>query len=57
VTARRIEVARKRLLDGEPIALVAATVGFYDQAHFSRQFKRHVGTSPGRYALSATSYT
>ena len=55
VTARRIDAARKRLLDGEPIALVAAGVGFYDQAHFSRQFKRHVGTSPGRYALSATS--
>jgi len=55
VTARRIDAARRRLLDGEPIALVAATVGFYDQAHFSRQFKRHVGTSPGRYALSARS--
>ena len=55
VTARRIDAARRRLLDGEPIALVAAGVGFYDQAHFSRQFKRHVGTSPGRYALSATS--
>jgi AraC-like DNA-binding protein len=55
VTARRIDAARRRLLDGEPIALVAATVSFYDQAHFSRQFKRHVGTPPGRYALSATS--
>ena len=55
LTARRIDAARKRLLDGEPIALVAATVGFYDQAHFSRQFKRHVGIPPGRYALSATS--
>jgi AraC-like DNA-binding protein len=53
VTARRIEAARRRLLDGEPIALVAADVGFYDQAHFTRQFKRHVGTPPGRYALSA----
>jgi AraC-like DNA-binding protein len=53
VTARRIDAARRRLLDGEPIALVAAGVGFYDQAHFSRQFKRHVGTSPGRYVLSA----
>jgi AraC-like DNA-binding protein len=52
VVARRIDAARKRLLDGEPIALVAAGVGFYDQAHFSRQFKRHVGTPPGRYALS-----
>ena len=54
VTARRIDAARRRLLDGEPIALVAAGVGFYDQAHFTRQFKRHVGTPPGRYALSAT---
>ena len=53
VTARRIEAARRRLLDGEPIALVAAGVGFYDQAHFTRQFKRHVGAPPGRYALSA----
>jgi AraC-like DNA-binding protein len=55
VTARRIEAGRRRLLDGEPIALVAAGVGFYDQAHFTRQFKRHVGTSPGRYTRSAGS--
>jgi AraC-like DNA-binding protein len=53
LTARRIDAARRRLLGGEPIALVAAGVGFYDQAHFTRQFKRHVGTPPGRYALSA----
>jgi AraC-like DNA-binding protein len=52
VVARRIDAARKRLLDGEPIALVAAGVGFFDQAHFTRQFKRHVGTPPGRYATS-----
>ncbi|MFL5880493.1 MAG: helix-turn-helix domain-containing protein [Actinomycetota bacterium] len=52
VTARRIDAARKRLLGGEPVALVAAGVGFYDQAHFTRLFKRHVGTPPGRYALS-----
>ena len=55
LTARRIDAARKRLLDGQPVALVAATVGFYDQAHFSHQFKRHVGIPPGRYALSGTS--
>jgi AraC-like DNA-binding protein len=50
VTARRVDAARRRLLDGEPIASVAVGVGFYDQAHFTRQFRRHVGTSPGRYA-------
>jgi AraC-like DNA-binding protein len=53
VTARRVDAARRRLLDGEPIASVAVGVGFYDQAHFTRQFRRHVGTSPGRYARSA----
>lgn len=52
VLSRRIDAARKRLLGGEPIAMVAAGVGFYDQAHFTRQFKRHVGIPPGRYALS-----
>jgi AraC-like DNA-binding protein len=54
LVARRIDAARKRLLGGEPIAQVAAEVGFYDQAHFTRQFRRHVGTPPGRYALRAT---
>ncbi|MEK8141989.1 helix-turn-helix domain-containing protein [Streptomyces sp. M10(2022)] len=29
---------------------VAASAGFYDQSHFSRHFKRIVGTSPGHYA-------
>jgi AraC-like DNA-binding protein len=53
VLARRVEAARRRLLAGEPIARVAASVGFYDQAHFTRQFKRQVGTPPGRYARSA----
>jgi len=53
VMARRIDAARKRLLDGEPVAHVAAGIGFYDQAHFTRHFKRHVGAPPGRYAISA----
>jgi AraC-like DNA-binding protein len=48
------DTTRRRLLDGEPIAQVAAGVGFYDQAHFTRQFKRHVGTPLGRYVRSAT---
>ncbi len=49
--ARRIDAARPLLLQGMPIAQVATTVGFYDQAHFTRHFKRHVATTPGRYAL------
>jgi AraC-like DNA-binding protein len=47
---RRIELARRLLLDGLPPADVALGAGFFDQAHFTRHFKRHVGTTPGRYA-------
>ena len=50
VVGRRIDVARGRLLEGQPLAQVAADVGFHDQAHFTKHFKRHVGTTPGRYA-------
>ena len=46
---RRIDVARGRLLEGHPVASVAADVGFHDQAHFTKHFKRHVGTTPARY--------
>jgi len=53
VLARRIDAARHRLLAGEPIAQVASSVGFFDQAHFTRQFKRHLGIPPGRYTHSA----
>jgi AraC-like DNA-binding protein len=49
--ARRIDAARRRLLEGEPVAQVATGVGFHDQAHLTRHFKRHVGTTPARYAL------
>lgn len=45
----RIVVARGRLLEGQPVARVAADVGFHDQAHFTKHFKRHVGTTPARY--------
>lgn len=48
--ARRIDAARRRLLEGEPIAQVATSVGFHDQAHLTRYFKRHVGTTPADYA-------
>jgi AraC-like DNA-binding protein len=53
--ARRIDAARGRLLDGEPVAQVAAGVGFHDQAHLTRHFKRHVGTTPASYASAPRS--
>lgn len=55
VIARRIDAARNRLLDGEPVAQVATGVGFYDQAHLTRHFRRHVGTTPARFASRTAS--
>ena len=49
LTGRRVEVARRRLLEGEPIAAVATAVGFHDQAHLHRHFTRLVGTTPRRF--------
>jgi AraC-like DNA-binding protein len=48
----RIEQARVLLRRGVPPAQVAASVGFADQSHLNRHFKRHVGSTPGRYARS-----
>jgi len=50
VVGRRVDAARRQLLDGVPPALVAAGTGFHDQAHLGRHFTRHVGTTPGRFA-------
>jgi AraC-like DNA-binding protein len=50
LTGRRVELARRLLLAGEPPAQVATQAGFYDQAHLTRHFRRMVGTTPGRYA-------
>ncbi|PZF80652.1 helix-turn-helix transcriptional regulator [Jiangella anatolica] len=50
LTGRRVELARRLLLAGRRPAEVATAAGFYDQAHLTRQFRRYVGVSPGRYA-------
>lgn len=49
VVARRLEVARDRILDGQPLADIATEVGFFDQAHLTRRFKRFLGVTPGRF--------
>lgn len=53
LVARRIDLARRLLLDGLPAPEVAAAAGFYDQPHLTRHFKRVLGTTPARYARSA----
>ncbi|MCX4990077.1 MULTISPECIES: AraC family transcriptional regulator [unclassified Streptomyces] len=50
--SRRVDRARRLLLDGRPPGEVAITTGFYDQSHLTRHFRRLVGVTPGRYARS-----
>ena len=48
---RRIQQARSRLRQGSLIADVAQEMGFADQAHFQRVFKKHLAVTPGQYRL------
>jgi AraC-like DNA-binding protein len=53
LTGRRLDRARRMLLAGGRPAEVAVEVGFHDQAHLTRHFKRMLGVTPGAYAASA----
>ena len=48
----RLRHAKRLLLTGVSAAEVAADVGFVDQSHFTRRFKRSVGISPLAWARS-----
>lgn len=50
--AKRVEAARKMLLDGVPTSQTAVAAGFYDQAHLTRHFKRHTSLPPAQFAAS-----
>lgn len=49
---RRIQLGQQALKQGQPIADVAQTVGFSDQAHFHRIFKQRVAATPDQYRRS-----
>lgn len=50
LTQLRVQRARQLLATSLPVAAVAVAVGFYDQAHLTRHFKRIVGVPPGYFA-------
>lgn len=49
MTMRRLEVARRLMLTGIPLAQCAADAGFSDQSHMTRQFVEAFGLSPARW--------
>jgi AraC-like DNA-binding protein len=45
----RMQLASRLLIDGEPIAAAASSVGYESEAAFSRAFKKLVGLSPSEW--------
>jgi AraC-like DNA-binding protein len=45
----RFERAVKRLRAGDELADLALDAGYYDQAHFNRDFRAFAGTTPTQY--------
>ena len=44
----RVHQARELILRGVPIARAAVDVGFVDQSHLTKRFKRLLGVTPGQ---------
>ena len=55
LTQVRIEYATSLLRAGTPLVDVANRVGFTDQSHFTKKFKRIFGVTPGQYSATAKS--
>lgn len=50
IQKERIEEAKKLLqMTGDNISSIGSRLGFYDQAHFIKVFKKHAGTTPRHY--------
>lgn len=52
IRRHRLLAAARRMEAGEPLAMaaLAADLGYFDQAHFNRDFAATVGESPGAFA-------
>jgi AraC-like DNA-binding protein len=53
LVGRRLDRARRLLLDGMAIADVAVATGFHDQSHLTRHFRALLGTTPGAFRSAA----
>lgn len=51
-TMRQLDLARRLMRAGRPLGEVAAAVGFADQSHLTRMFKRAYGLTPAAWAAA-----
>lgn len=49
LSMRRLDVVRRLLLAGQPVAEAALQAGFFDQSHMARQFVLAYGVAPARW--------
>lgn len=49
IQSRRMEKAKELLANGKKVYEIAAELGFYDEFHFSKTFKKYFGKSPARF--------
>lgn len=52
---RRMNLARRRILQGLGLADAAAEAGYADQSHMTREFRRRYGLTPAAYRQAVTS--
>jgi AraC-like DNA-binding protein len=50
IRRRRLQEAAERLRTGEELSGIAAGLGYADQAHFTRDWRRATGLTPGQFA-------
>jgi AraC-like DNA-binding protein len=48
----RVRQAQRLLRRGLPSSIVATEVGFFDQSHLCRHFKRVLGSTPGEWLMA-----
>lgn len=46
ILGRKMKIAKQKLLEGNSVGETASELGFYDQFHFSKTFKKYFGHSP-----------
>lgn len=53
VLERRVQLARRLITTGTPLAEAAAAAGFADQSHMTRHMTRRLGATPGVWAVGS----